>query len=322
MMQRRSFAAAMAASFLPGLARAQASGYPSRPIKLVVPFSAGGGGDAVARLLGQALSERLHQPVLVDNRVGAGGNIGADYVLRSAPDGYTLLNLSATYAIQAAVASQLPFDPIGGLQPILMVSRDPMVVLVHASSPLRSLKDLAEAAKRAPGKLTFGSAGIGATSHLGMEELAYRLGVQLLHVPYKGSSQAFNDLLANHVDLTLSGLAHVTEFVKAGRVRALGVAALERSPALPDVPTVQEQGVSGYDVQDWKAIGGPKGIPPEIVALLNRELNAILATPAVHARFDDEGTTVVGGTPQQMMQTVRADITRWRAVAQRANIHL
>jgi tripartite-type tricarboxylate transporter receptor subunit TctC len=322
MIRRRALATAIGAAVLTRVAGAQASGYPNRTIRFVVPFPAGGGGDAVARLLAQALSERLHQAVIVENRVGAGGNIGAEYVLKAPPDGYTLLNLSATYAIQAALAPQLPFDGLADLQPIVMVSRDPMVIVVHPSSPLRSIADLAEAAKRAPGKLTYGTSGVGATSHLAMEELAFRLGVKLVHVPYKGSSQAFNDLLGNHVDIAPTSATHVASFVKSGRVRALGVAALERSPALPDVPTVQEQGVAGYDVQDWKAIGGPKAMPVEVVALLNRELNAILATPAVHAHFDQEGTTVVGGTPEQMMRTVRDDVTRWRAVAQRANIRL
>src|SRR6185436_6632428 len=178
-------------------ARAQQPKYPAKPIKFVVPFAAGGGGDVVARMLAQRLTERVNNPVVVENRIGAGGNIGADFVLKSPPDGYTLLNMSSTYPIQAAV-SKLPFDPLGDMQPIIMVSRDPLVLMVKVDSPLKTAQDLIEAAKKNPGKITHGSAGVGSIAHLGMEELAYLMNVELLHVPYKGSSQAFSDLLGGN----------------------------------------------------------------------------------------------------------------------------
>ena len=324
MTQRRRFLqtslALAAGSSLPSFAQ-QAGRFPAKPIKFVVPFSAGGGGDTVARLLAQRLSERTNNPVVVENRTGAGGNIGTDFVLKSAPDGYTLLNMSSTYPIQAAV-SKLPFDPIGDMQPIIMVSRDPVVLMVHPDSPLKNARDLIEAAKKAPGKITHGSAGVGSIAHLGMEELAFLMGVQLLHVPYKGSSQAFSDLLGSSVALMLSSATFSQPYIKAGRVRALGIAGTQRIPQLPDVPTFEEQGVKGYNVVDWKAVAGPKGIPPDVVAYLNAELNAVLKHKAVADKFEAEGTTAVGGSPEDMMKVVRSDIERWKSVAEKAKVKI
>jgi tripartite-type tricarboxylate transporter receptor subunit TctC len=301
--------------------RAQQVKYPSRPIRFVVPFAAGGGGDVVARMLAQRLSERIGNPVIVENRTGAGGNIGSDYVLKSPPDGYTLLNMSSTYPIQAAV-SPLPFDPIADMQPIIMVSRDPVVLVVNPASALRTARDLLEAAKRNPDKLTHGSAGVGSIAHLGMEELAFLMGIRLVHVPYKGSSQAFNDLLGNSVDLMLTSATFGAPFIKSGRVRALGIAGRNRMPTLPDVPTFEEQGFPGYDVVDWKAVAGPRGMPPDVVAFLNTELNAVLKHKSVAEKFHAEGTTPVGGSPEDMMQTVRSDIERWKNVAEKAKVKI
>src|SRR6185436_1995947 len=234
-------------------ARAQQPKYPAKPIKFVVPFAAGGGGDVVARMLAQRLTERVNVPVVVENRTGAGGNIGSDFVLKSPPDGYTLLNMSSSYPIQAAV-SKVPYDPIGDLQPIIMVSRDPVVMIVNAASPLKNAKDLFEAAKRTPDKLTHGSAGVGSIAHLGTEELAYLMGIRLVHVPYKGSSQAFTDVLGGQVDMMLTSATFAAPHIKGGKVRALGIAGTQRMPTLPDVPTFEEQGFAGYNVVDWKAV--------------------------------------------------------------------
>ncbi len=295
--------------------------FPNRPIKFVVPFAAGGGGDVVARMLAQRLTERINNPVVVENRTGAGGNIGSDFVLKSPPDGYTLLNMSSTYPIQAAV-SKLPFDPIADMQPIMMVSRDPVVVLVNTKSPLRNAGDLAEAARRNPGKLSHGSAGVGSLAHLSMEELAFLMGIKLLHIPYKGSSQAFNDLLGGSVDMMLTSVTFSAPYLKSGRVRALGVSGPTRQESLPDLPTFEEQGVKNFNVVDWKAVAGPKGIPADVVAFLNTELNAVLKSKEVSEKFQSEGTTAVGGTPEQMMQVIRSDIARWKRVAELANVKI
>ncbi len=322
-MSRRSFmftatALGMAAS-IPTL-RAQQK-YPAKPIRFVVPFAAGGGGDVVARMLATRLQERLNNPVVVENRVGAGGNIGSDYVLKSPPDGYTLLNMSSSYPIQAAV-SKVPYDPIGDLQPIVMVSRDPVVMIVNAASPLKNAKDLFEAARRSPDRLTHGSAGVGSIAHLGTEELAYIMGIRLVHVPYKGSSQAFTDVLGGQVDMMLTSATFATPHIKGGKVRAIGIAGIQRMPTLPDVATFEEQGFKDYNVVDWKAVAGPKGIPADVVALLNRELNAVLQDKGVTDKFAAEGTTAVGGTPEQMMEIVRADIERWKRVAEKAKVKI
>ena len=322
-MRRRAFIQSAVsiglASVVPSLRAQQA--YPSKPIKFVVPFAAGGGGDVVARMLAQRLSERLNNPVVVENRTGAGGNIGSDFVLKAPPDGYTLLNMSSTYPIQAAV-SKLPFDPIADMQPIIMVSRDPVVLLVNSSSPFRNSKDLLEAAKRAPDKFTYGSAGVGSIAHLGMEELAYVMGIKLVHVPYKGSSQAFTDVLGGQVDMMLTSATFSGPHIKGGKVRGLGIAGTQRMPTLADVPTFEEQGFRNYSVVDWKAVAGPKGMPADVVALLNRELNEVLKHKAISEKFEAEGTTAVGGSPEDMMQVVRADVIRWRSIAEKAKVKI
>jgi len=306
------------ASAIPAL-RAQQK-FPAKPIKFVVPFAAGGGGDVVARMLATRLQERLNNPVIVENKTGAGGNIGSDFVLKSPPDGYTLLNMSSTYPIQAAVSKNLPFDAIADMQPIVMVSRDPVVLLVNVNSPFKNAKDLLAAARAAPGKYTYGSAGVGSIAHLGMEELAFVMNVRLTHVPYKGSSQAFTDVLGGQVDMMLTSATFSGPHIKGGKVRGLGIAGTQRMPTLSEVPTFEEQGFKGYNVVDWKAVAGPKGMPPDVVAFLNRELNEILRSKAVTDKFEAEGTTAVGGTPEQMMEIVRADVQRWKRVAADAKV--
>ena len=321
-MRRRDFVqSALALGAASALTARGQQKYPNKPIKFVVPFAAGGGGDVVARLLAQRLTERVNVPVVVENRTGAGGNIGSDFVLKSPPDGYTLLNMSSSYPIQAAV-SKVPYDPIGDMQPIVMVSRDPVVLLVNPASPLKNAKDLEATARRTPDKLTYGSAGVGSIAHLGMEELAHIIGVKLVHVPYKGTSQAFTDLLGNSVDMMLTSATFSAPQIKGGKVRGLGIAGTQRAPTMPDVPTFEEQGYKGYNVVDWKAVAGPRGIPPDVVAFLNKELNEILRSKAVTDKFESEGTTAVGGTPEQMMETVRSDIARWKRVASEAKVKI
>ncbi|MBK7661521.1 MAG: tripartite tricarboxylate transporter substrate binding protein [Betaproteobacteria bacterium] len=321
-MNRRRFALGTSALALAASLplRAQQK-YPSKSIKFVVPFAAGGGGDVTARMLAQRLTERLGNPIIVENRTGAGGNIGSDFVLKSPADGYTLLNMSSSYPIQAAV-TKLPYDPIGDMQPIVMVSRDPVVLLVNQASPLKSTKDLLDAAKKAPDKLTYGSAGVGSIAHLGMEELAYLAGIKLVHVPYKGSSQAFADLLGGNVDMMLTSATFGATYIKSGRVRALGVAGTTRLASIGEVPTFEEQGIAGYNVVDWKAVAGPKGIPADVVAFLNKELNAVLQSKEVVEKMKAEGTTAVGGTPEQMMDIVKSDIARWKRVAEMAKVKI
>lgn len=321
MTSRRLWIQGVSVLMLPAAVSAQNRKFPEKTIRFVVPFSAGGGGDIVARFMAQRLSERVGQSVVVENRVGAGGNLGSDYVLKSPPDGYTLLNMSSTYPIQAAV-SKLPFDPIADLQAITMISRDPGVVVVGSNSRHKTLAALGAAAKREPGKLSYGSAGVGSLAHLGMEELAFQMGIKLIHIPYKGSSQAFTDVVSGSIDMMLTSATFCTPFIKSGRVIGLGVVGKERVANLPDLQTFAEQGLPDYSVFDWKALAGPKGIPADVVAFLNQEVNAILRDRATAAKFEGDGTKLVGGSPEQMMETIRTDVIRWRRVVETANIKI
>lgn len=294
--------------------------FPARPIMLVVPFAPGGGGDTTARLLAKALSNRLEGSVVVDNRAGASGNIGSAYVMRSPPDGYTLLSLSSTYGIQAAVGKP-GFDSVNDMQPIVLATRDPLILLVHPSAPWRNTRELVAAAQQAPGTISHGSAGAGSIAHMGMEELGYTAGAQFLHVPYKGSSAAMTDLLGGNVQLVMTTTTFAGPYVKSGKVRALGLSGTKRLTALPDVPTFAEQGYA-YQVFDWKAVAGPKGMPADLVARLNQALNDVLRSPAISERFEADGSAVVGGSPDLLMQTLRGDIDRWKALVKKASIRI
>lgn len=294
--------------------------YPSRPITLVVPFAAGGGGDTTARLLAKGLADRLDGSVVVDNKAGASGNIGSVFVMRAPPDGYTLLSLSSTYGIQAALGRP-GFDSVGDLQPLVLATRDPLILLVHPSAPWRSTRELVGAAQKAPGTISHGSAGAGSIAHLGMEELGHVVRAEFLHVPYKGSSVAMTDLLGGNVQLVLTTTTFASQYVKSGKVRALGLSGTKRLSALPNVPTFSEQ---GYDFQvfDWKAVAGPKGMPADLVAKLNQELNEVLKSPAFATRMEADGASIVGGPPELLLQTLRSDIDRWKAVVKKAGIRI
>jgi tripartite-type tricarboxylate transporter receptor subunit TctC len=314
-MRRRDFVqSALALGAVAAMpARAQQPKYPAKPSSSWCPSRRAGRrrGGAHARAAPHRARQRAGG---VENKTGAGGNIGSDFVLKSPPDGYTLLNMSSSYPIQAAV-SKVPFDPIADMQPIVMVSRDPVVLLVNPASPLRTAKDLYAAAKKSPDKLTYGSAGVGSIAHLGMEELAHIMDIRLVtsvqghvagvHRPPR--QQCGHD--AHERDL------HRT----AAQGRQGARPRHRRSPAHADDAggaDLRGAGLQGAtNVVDWKAVAGPRGIPPDIVAFLNRDLNEILRSKAVTERFEAEGTTAVGGTPEQMMEIVRGDIERWKRVA-------
>ncbi len=321
-MDRRNFLGATVAASLsfssPALFAQKA--YPNKQIRFVVPFSAGGGGDAIARMMAQRLSEQINDVVAVENKAGAGGLIGSSFVLKSPPDGYTVLNMSSTYAIQAAIGKNLNFDPINDMQPIIMISRDPTILVVRIDSPLNNVQDLIAAAKKNPGKLTHGSAGIGSIAHLGTEELAHLMGISLAHIPYKGSSQAYSDLLGGNVNMMLTSSTFAAPQLKGGRIKAIGIAGTTRLASLPEVKTFEEQGIKNYNVVDWKAIAGPKGMPQEAITFLNRELNLVLKHKSVSERFKAEGTTAVGGTPEDLMRTIVSDIDRWKKVIEVAQV--
>jgi tripartite-type tricarboxylate transporter receptor subunit TctC len=287
--------------------------YPSRPIRIVVPFSPGGGGDLIARKVAAKLSERTGGSVFVENRAGASGNIGAEVVVRSAPDGYTLLSTSSTYGIQASLG-KTPFHPLNDITPIVAMARAPAVLIVAPNSPFKTLRDVINAAKRYPGDVTFGTAGIGAIAHMNMEHFASVAGVRMTHVPYKGSSMALTDMLAGNIAITTANPSVAAPLVKAGRVRALAVGGSHRLPSMPDVPTYPEAGLKGFDPYDWKAILGPKGIAPEIVSRLNGEIGAIVKVREFAAVLEADGSTPLGGPPSQLAELIKSDIERWRTL--------
>lgn len=295
--------------------------YPSRPIRLIVPFSPGGGGDVMARKVAAKLAERTGGSVLVENRAGASGNIGAEVVVRSPPDGYTLMSTSSTYGIQASLG-KTPFDPINDVTPIIGVARAPAVVIVAPNSPFKTLKDLIAAAKRYPGEVTFGTAGVGAIAHMNMEHLAAVAGVRMTHVPYKGSSQALTDMLGGNIAVTTANPTVAAPLVKAKRIRALAVGGSSRMPSMPDVPTFSEAGLPGFDPYDWKAIFGPKGMPQDIVNRLNTEINAILKEKDFAAVLEADGSTALGGTPAALAALVKSDIERWRKLIKDRNLKI
>jgi tripartite-type tricarboxylate transporter receptor subunit TctC len=295
--------------------------YPARPIRIVVPFSPGGGGDVMARKVAVKLAERTGGSVFVENRAGASGNIGAEVVVRSAPDGYTLLSTSSTYGIQASLG-KTPFDPLNDVTPVVGLARAPGVIIVAPNSPFKTLKDLIAAAKRYPGDVTFGTAGVGAIAHMNMEHLAAVAGVRMTHVPYKGSSQALTDMLGGNIAVTTANPTVAAPLVKAKRIRALAVGGASRMLSMPDVPTFQEAGLPGYDPYDWKAIFGPKGMPQDVVNRLNTEINAILKDKDFAGVLEADGSAALGGPPSALAALVKFDIERWRKLIKDRNLKI
>ena len=308
-----------AGALLPATSAWSQQPYPSRPVRIIVPFSPGGGGDLMARKVAAKLAERTGGSVFVENRAGASGNIGAEVVVRSAPDGYTLLSTSSTYGIQASLG-KTPFHPLNDVTPIVAMARAPAVLIVAPNSPFKTLRDVINAAKRYPGEVTFGTAGIGAIAHMNMEHFASVAGVRMTHVPYKGSSQALTDMLAGNIAITTANPSVTAPLVKAKRVRALAVGGNHRLPSMPDVPTYAEAGLSGFDPYDWKAILGPKGIAPEVVSRLNSEINAIVKDRDFAAVLEADGSTALGGPPSQLAALIKSDIERWRNLIRDRNI--
>lgn len=317
----RITAAFAAASLLASAAVGHAQDYPNRTIKIEVGFPAGGGVDTTARIVAQALSESLGQPVIVENKPGAAGTIGANDVARHSPDGYTLLLTPGGHSIFGAIFKTLPFDTVKSFDWISNIVTLPLFVVVPEKSEFRSLSDIIAKAKSAPGTVTFGSAGQGTTHHLGVELLAIRSGVKFLHVPYRGDAPLMTALLAGEVQFGLATPTLLMANVKAGRVRALATTASVRSAAVPDVPTVNEAlGIKNYDVTTWFGLAGPAGMPPAIVAKLNSEVRKALAKPDVRARLAVIGGDVAPSSPAEMHDKVARELETWTETVNKANI--
>lgn len=298
-----------------------AQGYPDRPVRFIVPFVAGSGTDVIARLVGQKVAEIWGHSIVVDNRGGAAGNLGAELVAKSAPDGYTiLLGNIATHGINPGLYKKLPYDPIRDFAPVTLLASVPPVLVVHPSVPARSLRELIALAKARPGELNYGGAGIGSGSHLTGELLNSLAKIHLVHVPYKGSGQSLTALLTGEISMVFTGVLSVSPFIKAGRLRALGVSGNKRLAIAPEVPTMAEAGLPGFDVDFWYGVLAPSGTPAAILTKLNDGFVKALGDKDTRERLANQGAQIYGNTPEQFAAFIRAEIQKWGKVIKSAGI--
>ena len=301
---------------------AAAQDYPHKPIRLIAPFSPGGATDVLARIVGQKMNGRLGQPVVVENRVGAGGNIGAELVAKAASDGYTLLMGGVPHAIGASLYAKLGYDMVKDLVAVAEVASFPSVIVLHPSLPAKSVRDLIALAKARPGQLNFGSAGNGSPNHLALELLDTMAGVKMTHIPYKGSGQVVGDLIAGQLQLASMGLPIAMPHVQAGKLRAIAMTGAARSPLLPHIPTVAEAGLAGFDVTSWYGVFGPAALPREIVVRLNAEIGSAITAPDLKERLTALGAEPSVKTPEQFARYVRDEIVKWARVVKDSGARL
>jgi tripartite-type tricarboxylate transporter receptor subunit TctC len=294
---------------------AAAQPYPSKPIRLVVPFPPGGTTDILARDVGQRLTEALGQPVVIDNRPGAAGNIGSDIVAKAAPDGYTLLMCTvSSHAINPSLYAKLPYDHIKDFAPVILVARVPNVLEVNPGVPVYSVTDLIKLAKEKPGQINFASSGSGTSIHLSGELFKTMAGVDMVHVPYKGSAPAITDLIAGQVQVMFDNLPSSLQQIKAGRLRAIAVTSAQRSPALPDIPTIGESGLPGFEATSWFGVLAPAGTPPAILSKLNTEIDKWLQSADGKEKLLTQGALPAGGTPDQFSAYIKSETEKWAKV--------
>ncbi len=288
---------------------------------MIVPFPAGGGADIIARLVSRKLTDSLAQSFVADNRTGASGIIACELVARSAPDGYTLLlGTTGSHATNPAVLPKLPYDTVGDFAPVSLVADAPFVLLVHPSLPARNVKALIALAKARPGQLTYGSSGVGSTAHLGFELFNSMAGIRTVHVPYKGLGQAATDTIAGNITMFLGSIAPAAPHLRQQRLRALGTGAAKRSSLLPDVPTISEAGLPGYELGSWYGVFAPAGTPPDIVRLLHREIVKGIAAADVREQLSALGAEPVGSTPEEFSTVLKRDLAKWMKVAREVKI--
>ncbi len=297
-----------------------AESFPTRPIRMIAPFAAGGGADTVARAVAQKLTEVLAQQVIVDNRPGASNIIGTDIAAKASPDGYTLMIANTVHTINAGLKRKLPYDPIGDFSPISLVATTPFMLIVHPSLPVKSVRELIAYAKERPGKLNYASPGPGTAAHLAMELFKLDAGIDVLHVPYKGIAQALTDTIAGAAQMMILSPTTALAQAKAGRVRALAVTSAERSEAMPDIPTMQEGGVAGYEFTSWYGILAPRGVPQPIVARLNAAVVEALRQKDLRERIEAGGAKPQSSTPAQFAALLEQEIARFADLVQRAKL--
>jgi tripartite-type tricarboxylate transporter receptor subunit TctC len=292
----------------------QAQNYPNRPIRMVLPFSPGGAADTPGRMLMHKLSEVLGQQVIVDNRPGAGGTIAAESVAKAKPDGYTLLLISNTHLISASLYKNLSYDSVTDFAPVLQFGDAPNVLVVHPSLPVKSVRELIALAKEKPGRIDYASSGNGSSQHLFAALFSSMAGINLYHIPYKGSAQATTDLLGGEVKVGFPGIAGMLQYIKSDRLRVLAVTSAERSPELPDVPTIAEAGVKGYEASLWLGIIGPAGLPKDVIAKLNTAITGLIKQPDVQNSLRTVGTEIVYRTPDEFGKFLRVEQQKWSKV--------
>jgi tripartite-type tricarboxylate transporter receptor subunit TctC len=315
MIMRRLLALAL----LLGLAGPAAADYPDRPVRLIIPFPPGGSNDVVGRLVANQLSEKLGHKVFVDNRGGAGGVLGTEAAATAAPDGYTLLIISIAHAVNPAL-HKLNYDPIKSFTPISILATGPNVLAVNPQLPVKDVKELVALAREKPGALDYASAGVGSFQHLGGELFKLTAGVNIQHVPYKGGGPAMQDVIAGHVKIMFSSLVQTTPFIKSGQLRALGTGGSKRNPVLPDVPTIAEAGVPGYEANNWWGIVAPAGTPKDIVERLYRDIQATLKSPELTAAFEREGAAAVTMSSEEFAHYIETEMVKWGRVVKQGNI--
>ena len=320
-MQRRSFIQSAAlASIVPAFAWAQDK-YPNKPINWICPYAAGGNADQRSRQIGKFLSTALGQPVIVDDKAGAGGNIGTEMIAKAKPDGYTLgMGNFAPLAVNPSMFARMNFDPQKDLTPICLIEKGPLMLMVRPDSPFKSVKEVVAAAKAKPGKLTFASGGLGGSHHLSGELFKSIAGVYITHIPYRGGAPAATDLIGGQVDMMFTQMYEAAPMIRGGKLRALAITSTKRSPLFPDVPTMQEAGVPGFEVQNWQGLVGPAGLPKDIVTLLNATVNKALADSAIREQMLSQGNEIGGGTPEQFAALIKSEAARWGKLVKSANI--
>jgi tripartite-type tricarboxylate transporter receptor subunit TctC len=312
--------AAMSTAMLLGIPHAAlAQEWPTKPVKIVVPFAPGGGSDFIARYIARRLTEELKQPFIIDNKPGAGGNIGAEQGIRSAPDGYTLTLIASSYTVNPSVY-KLNFDPINDITPIIQISQGPLVIVTNPTFPATTLKELIAMAKAKPNEINYASSGQGSIIHAATELFDQRAGVKMTHVPYKGSGPALTDTIAGQTQVMFSSASTAMPQIQAGKLRAIGVTTAKRIAALPNVPTVAESGVANYDVTLWHGLIGPKGLPAAIVNKINAAIGRALKLKDSEEQLQNDGVSPAGGSPQQFAATIKRETEMWRKVVAEANI--
>ena len=317
-MMRRA-ACALVLAVVAGPAWAQ--DFPSRPLKLVVPYAPGGGADSVARIVAKKVAENIGQPIVIENKGGAGSIVGTDLVAKAEPDGYTLLlGQSGPISINPAVYKSLPYDPVKDFAPITMTTAYPYILVVNSESPAKTLQEFVALAKSKPGGLNYGSTGVGAANHLVAELFARKAGLKMTHVPYRGTALAVGDLVSGTLNVVFGDPISVLPHIKSGKLRALAVTSLERSPVAPEVPTVAESGYPGFEALAWHGILAPAKTPPAVIQKLNAEIVKALADPATKELLEKQAMQTVGNSPEAFAAFIQKDIATWKAVAAAANV--